>query len=182
MYRKHLIGIGILLLIFGSCLWFFKGGPLTSDKKLIEGFQNHKENFEKIAQMAKEDSEVMYIYKELVMLKGYNPWKGDQQKGFSNSRWNEYKKLFEELGSPLIHSVSKEENGLIQISSASIAVSPINSYESIVISKGYAYSLKEPSPLVDSLDNLGFENQKTCYKKIEENWYLFFDSGVSKPE
>jgi hypothetical protein len=67
-------------------------------------------------------------------------------------------------------------------SSDVLLFSDIDGQDSIVISKGYAYSLKEPSLLVDSLDQMGFESKGTFYKKIDEHWYLYHDWGVSKPE
>ncbi|MBK7706953.1 MAG: hypothetical protein IPJ30_14615 [Acidobacteria bacterium] len=80
-----------------------------------------------------------------------------------------------------MRGVSKEGD-ILKFASASIGVSDIDEQESIVISKGYAHSLKEPSPLVDSLDEMGFESRGTFYKRIDEHWYLFHDWGVSKPE
>lgn len=182
MWRKHLLGISfafLIILVF-SIVYLFNN-PLTSDKKLTENFYNHQANFERLVKMADEDKNVMSVYKDSVALNGYYYWRDDSQEGFSSNRWNEYKKLFKELGVPFIHRVSKSD-GIIQISSASIAVSDIDDYERIVISKGYAYSLKEPSPLVDSLDGMGFKTQGTFYKRIDKNWYLFFDGGISKPE
>jgi hypothetical protein len=133
--------------------------------------------------MANEDSAVMSIHEDYVQLKGYNnnTWENDAQEGFSTKRWNEYKNLFKQLGSSSIHRVSKEGD-ILKFASASIAVSDIDGQDSIVISKGYAYSLKEPSLLVDSLDQMGFESKGTFYKKIDEHWYLYHDWGVSKPE
>lgn len=180
MWRKHLIGVGLLALIVFGWIFFNPFKPLIADKKLIDYFYQHQSNFEKITKMANEDSNVKSIYEDYVLLEGYNNWKDDSQKGFSTKRWNEYKELFTQLGEGL-HYVSKEGD-ILKIDSASIAVKNLDGLESIVISKGYAYSLKEPSRLVDSLDEFGFETSGTYYKKIEGNWYLYFNSGVSKPE
>lgn len=180
MWRKHLIGIGILLAIVLGWIWFYPLKPLTSDKKLIKNFYQHQSAFEQVVKMAKEDSEVKMIYEDYVSLKNYETWLNDSQEGFSTKRWNEYKEIFNQLGEGL-HYVSKRGD-ILEIDSASIAVKSLEGLESIVISKGYAYSLKEPSHLVDSLDELGFEDTGTYYKKIEGNWYLYFNSGISKPE
>ncbi|MBK8812464.1 MAG: hypothetical protein IPN69_17280 [Acidobacteria bacterium] len=181
MGQKHLIGICFSVLILWACTSFFPYKPHVSDSKLIKSFYENRANFEKIVKMANEDSAVKSIYRDLVQLKGYNTWQNDTQEGLSTEPWNEYKNLFNQLGSSSIRRVSKEGD-ILKFASASIAVSDIDEQESIVISKGYAHSLKEPSPLVDSLDEMGFESRGTFYKKIDEHWYLFHDWGVSKPE
>lgn len=181
MWRKHLIGIGILLAIVFGWIWFYPFKLLISDKKLIENFYQHQSTFEQIVKMANEDSEVEIIYDDYVSLKGNEIWKNDNQKGFSTKRWNEYKELFNQLGGRYIHRLSKKGD-ILEIGAADIAVKHIEEPESIVISKGYVYTEKEPSRLVDTLDKFGFEDSGIFYKKIEGNWYLYFDSGVSKPE
>ncbi len=178
MWRKHLIGICLFLLTLFGCITFFPYQPLTPDEKLMENFFHHRAEFEEIVQMMNEDSNVRTVYKEHVSLEGNPVWRHDTQPGFSTERWNEYKRLFSQLG-PLVHRISKEGD-IVVVASASVAVSEIDEYESVVKSKGYAYSLKEPSPLVESLDNPQLSN--TCYKKLDTNWYLYYDEGISKPE
>lgn len=186
MLGKYLIGSCLsLLTLFGGII-FFSYKPLASDKKLTENFFKHRANFEEIVRMMNEDSNVTSIYKDFVLLDGYNNWTNDNQKGFSTKRWNEYKELFNQLGSPCIHSISKDGE-MLTISSASTDISDnhpllMSELESVVISKGYVYSLKEPAPLVESLDEMGFDTNKTYYKNIGEHWYLYFDWGISKPE
>ena len=181
MWRKHLIGICLATLAFWGSIFVFPYKPLISDKELRENFYRHQSNFEKIVSMVSEDSEVMSVDETYVLLNGYKSWQGDTDEVFSTKRWNEYKVLFNQLGSPYVHSISKKDN-VIDISSGSIAVSDIDEYESIVISKGYACSLNEPSTQVESLDELGFEGNGIYYKKIGGHWYLYFDWGISKPE
>jgi hypothetical protein len=100
MLRRHLIGICLSVLTFLGCTFFFPYKPHVSDKKLIENFDKHRANFEKIVRMANEDSAVMSIHEDYVQLKGYNnnTWQNDAQEGFSTKRWNEYKNLFKQLG------------------------------------------------------------------------------------
>lgn len=182
MYRKHLIGISLSLLIFLGITYLFPNTLHVSDEELIDNFYSHRANFEKVARWAEEDSRVHIVDKDYVALNGYKIWRNEGQEGFSTERWNEYKQLFDQLGSRYVRQLSKED-GIVKIASASIAVSETeNSYESVVITKGYAYSLKEPSPLVETLDEMGFEDRGTYYKRISENWYLYHDWGVAKPE
>ena len=170
------------MLAFLGGVIFLTHSPLISDKELTENFYKHKSNFERIVKMANEDSNVISVHKDYVSLTGYNTWENDSQEGFSTKRLNEYNELFKQLGSPFIFCVSKNSD-IIEISPASVASAKEDENGvSLVISKGYAYSLKEPSPLVKSLDEMGFKTKGTYYKKISENWYLYFESGASKPE
>ena len=43
-----------------------------------------------------------------------------------------------------------------------------------IVVKGYAYSLREPSPIVDSLDGVSPKNQMPVFKKLNDNWYLYY--------
>jgi len=129
--------------------------------------------------MANEDSNVRAIYSNQVMLNNYKMWPKDIEEGFTKQRWSEYQNVFAKLKEYHIDSFSKASGVHIV---ASIGVSNLDNYESIVIEKGYAYSLIEQAPLVESLDNLGFDDEGTFYRKIGEHWYLYHEWGLSKPE
>jgi hypothetical protein len=180
MRRNHLIGIGLFLAISLSWALLYSPNPHPSDEALIEYFQKHQLDFDRLVSMANEDSGVRAIYPDQVMLEGYKIWPKGTEEGFTKQRWSEYQRLFAKLEEYDIAGFSKDSN-MIQIS-ASIGVSDLDDYESIVITKGYAYSLKEPSALVGSLDNMGFNSRGTYYKKIGGHWYLYHDWGISKPE
>jgi hypothetical protein len=74
MLGKYVIGICLSLLTLFGGITFFSGKPLTSDKNLTEKFFKHRANFEKIVRMMNEDSNVTSIYKDFVLLGGYNNW------------------------------------------------------------------------------------------------------------
>jgi hypothetical protein len=174
MSRTFLIALCISLVTLIGCQ-----GKLTSDDELIKRFHDHRTNFEKIVQMMNEDTNVRSIYEGHVWLDDTHVWQTDEQKGFSTARWNQYKELFPQLGSPNIHRISKKGD-IIEIASGSVVVYDTDDpYEKVVTSKGYAYSLNEPSPLVSSLDD---PEMNPSYKRIAGNWYLYFSSGISKPE
>ena len=180
MRRNHFIGIALFLAItFG---WAVLCRPNThpSDQALIGYFRKHQLDFGRLARMASEDSAVRAIYPDHVMLGDYKIWPKDTGEGFTRQHWSEYQELFLRLKEYDIDGFSKDAD-VIHIT-ASVGVSDLDDYESIVITKGYAYSSKEPPALVESLDNMGFDSRGTYYKKIGENWYLYHDWGVSKPE
>lgn len=159
----------------------FPHDPLMSDEKLIKEFNAHRSAFEKLVTMASEDEPLGSVYRDLVLLNntGYlERWHDDSNPGFSQKRWNEYRAIFNEAE---ILWVSKTY-GVIIFGPLSVDVAEIdNSYESIVVSKGIAYS-ETSLPTVDSLDSMGFETSPILYKSIGGNWYLYRDWGISKPE
>ncbi|MFL6212056.1 MAG: hypothetical protein ACJ74W_24625 [Pyrinomonadaceae bacterium] len=130
--------------------------------------------------MAREDADMRAIYADQVMLANYKVWPINTGEGFTRQRWGEYQSLFAKLKGYDIDSLSKGAS-IIHIP-ASIVVSRSEDYESIVITKGYAYSLGEPVSLVESLNEMGFDSRDAYYKKIGEHWYLYHAWGVSKPE
>lgn len=180
MWRKHLIGICFSVLVFLGCTTLFPYRPLTSDKNLMADFYAHQADFERLAAMASDDTGVTSVSKFSVSLKDYKTWQNDDQTDFSNERWNEYKKLFKQLGNRKIYDISKHGD-IIKIADASSATSRIDDYRSIIISKGYAYSLNEPSNSAESLDEMGFESRGIFYKKIGEHWYLYHETFVTEP-
>ena len=174
MKRKLLIGFCLSLVTLFGCQ-----GKLTSDDELVNRFLKHRENFEKLVRMMNDDTKVRTVHEDYVALDDTPIWRSDDQKGFSTARWNEYKELFTQLGSPYIHRISRKGD-VIEIASGSIVVHEIRDSEGpLVTSKGYSYSSKQPSPLAESLDN---PQMNPCYKRIDGNWYLYYDSGVNKPE
>jgi hypothetical protein len=179
---KHLYGFGTGLLIFLSFACLVPSSPLESDARLKQEFERGRETFRQISSMALDDEKVATVTNDYVMLTGWARWFGDNQHAFSMDRWMQYKQLFEKLGGINVVSVSKTDN-YVEICCGSVGVSPSdNQYENIIISKSFVFSSRIPSPMVDSLDELGFESASPRYRRIEENWYLKFDKGVSKPE
>jgi hypothetical protein len=177
--KRYLIAIGLLLTL-GSAGWFwYHKSPLSSDDSLISHFERHRPAFEELVRMVHDDSNLLTVGEDYVSIIGNPAWRSDREEGFSTKRWNEYKVLFAQLD---IHRISVEA-GIIYIVTGSTASTDLDgSYERIVISKDYAYSKNLPMPLIQSLDDADFNTTRHLYKRIDENWYLFFDFGVSKPE
>lgn len=114
------------------------------------------------------------------MLADYKVWPSSTKGRFTEQRRSEYQGLFAKLKEYEIDGFSKDSN-IIHIT-ASIGVSDLDDHESIVVTKGYAYSREDPSPIIGSLDSMGFDGGGTFYRKIGGNWYLYHKWGVSKPE
>jgi hypothetical protein len=180
MRRKHAIGIALFLVITSGWALLYRSDPHPSDRALIDYFHSHKLDFDRLVSMANEDSSVRAIYPDQVILEGYRIWPENTAEGFTRQRWSEYQGIFSRLNKYGINSFSRDSH-TIHIT-ASTGVSGLDDYESVVITKGYAYIPDAPPSLVESLDNMGFDSRGTHYKKIGENWYLYHDWGISKPE
>ncbi len=139
------------------------------DAKMEDNFRKHESDFKLLINMAEIDSKVVRIGLDFTWLDDDASYPRRESKlGFSNERWNEYRKLFGKLG--LRHGLLRyPDSGFVHLIGAS---------EGLVTggkSKGYAYTTENLSPQFDSLDNLNLDsvNGNTAYKRIQDNWYLF---------
>ncbi len=145
-----------------------------SDEELLQNFQHHEPDFNKLITMANEDAKVIAITNDFTWLDNNMSWpRPDSELGFSRERWDDYRKLFKELG--LTSGINRREdiaNVVFLVASAHGAV--LRGTE-----KGYAYSPKEPHPLVESLDriNVPVRNMVPIYKRLKGNWYLYYEVG-----
>ena len=179
--KRHLIGILLFISILAGWVFFFPPNPLTSDQKMIDHFERNRQSFEKLAGLASADAELTSLDRQTVVLNGRYLKRAEVTGDLSPVRLDQYQALMDELDVRRLDRPSTG-GGAIHFETDSIAVSELDYLESIVISKDYVYSPWQPSPLSDSLDDKNFETSVNCYKKIDGTWYLYFDSGISKPE
>jgi hypothetical protein len=163
------MGLGIALLIFFVCAFLLPRNPHVSDGQLTKKFEAKRQDLEKLASMAIEDR-VTAVYRDVVRQKG--------DPDFSAVRFDEYQKLFDKNG---FLSVSAEKN-VVDVCCASISVLDLDGDEKIVSSRGYCFSRDELQPQMTSLDELEPYQWGTYYHKLDANWYLYQEAGISKPE
>jgi hypothetical protein len=153
------------------------GRDHASDDHMILNFQKNAGLFDKLLKMSNENSNVVRIAYDFTRLETNWAWpRPDEQLGFSQSRWREYRKLFDKL---------HLECGLFRENSAkTAAVSFSASATGITFhgtSKGYVHSEQALSPLVGSLDREAVEptisraKHGSVFRKIADNWYLYYD-------
>ncbi len=173
---KISILIWLPILILAACDPFNADASHPSDEELIRNFQKHEADFNKLVGMSNEDSKVIRIAPEFTRLKDNWAWpRPDSELGFSRQRWEEYKTLFHVLG--LKSGLSREpslEGAIIFMTSSSKGMTFRGS------SKGYAYSDREITPLLNSLDEDQSKLAKqrkhgVVYKRISDRWYLSYD-------
>lgn len=169
-YFKLLASI-LLLVLLGGCD-FIDDTPHPSDNDLIEIFQKNEADFEKLIQMAKEDSEFVRIAPDFTWHKDNASVPRDVL-NLPSERFDEYRKLFRklELKAGIINSQPKD---VWFVSSAKGLVTGGSS-------KGFMFLTEEPFPLVESLDEpdwnrpeLKGRKSKILYRKLKDNWYLYY--------
>ena len=156
----------------------YLSNPLESDDSLIDNCRLKRQDLDQLVVLLEEDREVSVVTGEFFLLdNGRSSRTGDE--GFTTERWNAYKLILDRAG---LRYVIRDPAGSSGFSFGSGALAYSENDGSYFISKAYFYSMSEPSPIVSSLDDKGFDTYGTYYRKIEENWYLRFEAGISKPE
>lgn len=138
-----------------------------SDEQLIQNFQRHEADFNKLLGMAADDARVVRITKDFTWLDNNMSWpRPDSELGFSRERWDDYRKLFKELD--LTSGINRRQD----IANVVFLVASDEGAALRGTEKGYAYSPKEPHSLVESLDriNVPVRNMVPIYKRLKGNW------------
>jgi len=161
-----------LMLIFSVGCDLVFDIPHPPDGSLIKNFQGHEANFDLLARMSQEDSDLIRIAPNFTWTQKSAAWpRPESELGFSRQRWDEYRGLFRKLDL---------KSGILNYQPDQILF--LASTKGLVTggsSKGYAYSVKEPPLIVESLDNYSFKDSKKdmniVYRKLKGNWYLFYE-------
>jgi hypothetical protein len=136
----------IELIVAIALLTFISGCGVPSDSKLREKFFHERSNFVELVRMSNEDEHVSLIMPNFTYLDTDASWPR-KDIGFSEERWNEYRRMFRKLGI---------NGGLVRRTDYTPSTVFIAAYASggVLASsdKGYVYSPRPLSPLVSSLD------------------------------
>lgn len=128
---------------------------------MIEHFQKKRKSFERLCQMIKDDENLYYIDHDTTRPAEYF------QINITDQRLAEYRSLLTIL--QLNSIVTNNVRDTITFNASTSGVLAIRaSY------KGYCYSELRLSPIVDDLDSISNEQNYLGYRKIEDNWYLYF--------
>lgn len=158
------LALGLATVLLTGC-----GHP--SDSDLEENFYRHEADFNRLIEMSNEDARVLRISPDFTHISRGDGLGPDSDVGFTKERWQEYRRLFSKLGL---------DGGLTRSEHPHVIVILWASGSGIVghgSAKGYAYSTKEPSPLVDSAGRFPVPpgNGGHVYKRIKQNWYIYYD-------
>ena len=158
-----------VLILLGLGFWFFssfdtlnfEGDEHVSDIIMQENFVQIQPQLNRLVAMSNEDENVTRIAPSFTWLVDNVAWpRPESQLGFSQERWNEYKTLFNAIGSNT--GIHRYPDGSVYI------IMTVQGMVNRGSSKGYVYTTQTPSPLLDSTDS------HSGYKRIADNWYIFF--------
>jgi hypothetical protein len=179
MKSKLLIVLFLIFAFVGLTFCYFLLSSHPSDKTMETFFSKNEKDFEKLRLMFDEDSNCATIsYNENLPMIDYSKAEPRAVCRISEERQNEYRGLFKKLG--IYTLISREFNrpDLMTFTTSFESGEKLANGETGFTEKGYIYSPRELSPLANSLDN----SNETAYKKIKENWYLYYKTGILKPE
>ena len=163
--------ISLLLIFCVRCDLVFDI-PHPSDDSLIKNFQRHEADFDLLARMSREDSDLIRIAPDFTWTQKSAAWpRPESELGFSRQRWDEYRSLFRKL--------DLESGNLNYQPDLVLFLASTKGLVTGGSSKGYAYSVKEPPLMGQNLDNYSFKDSKKDmnigYRKLKGNWYLYYE-------
>ena len=160
---KHIL---LCLILLVTLLIGCSPSPPPNDDTLLETFRNHRSDFETLANMLIEDTDLQMV------ARGYTRPDNVYELGISGQRILDYRELLRKLD---LLSIQRHQEGISLTAYAGGALPDDGIY------KGYVYfpdglPARLRSSLVDNLDNLGWNPDHTTslYRQIDDNWYLWF--------
>ena len=154
-----MIKLTLLFIVFA-----LQGCVFPSDEALEARFHSNRPDFVTLARMLDED-------KGIAVLDDDNIFYGaDIDTTISAERLAVYRGLLQKLN---LEGIARDHDGSVNLT-ALYKGFPIRSS-----GKGYYYSTANVAPIVDSLDSVIRNDRgdtRPTFKKIEKNWYLFYES------
>jgi hypothetical protein len=183
--ESSLMMVGFVLIVslitLTGCGWQLSGLP--SDDYLIQNFNQHRQELDKLLDMAHADHEVIRIAPDFTRLESTWQWPRPlDQLGFSEERWDEYKQLFKVTG--LTNGIESSEEGSIFFSVSATGLGNGHGRD-----KGYVYlsdkAVKGISSL-PSLDDAAIEKffaqdprwngHAMLFRHLNGRWYLYIST------
>lgn len=165
--------LAVDVLIVRSTMKQYADLSQPSDATLEANFKLHESDLQLLVNMSEADNKVIRISSEFTWLDDNAAWpRPESQLGFSEARWDQYRKLFKAIG--LAGGITREKSGDVTYL--------IFSSKGLVThgtQKGYASSKEELTPIADSLDDVTQlpKGKSIVFKKLKEHWYLFYMSA-----
>lgn len=160
----------VVLFVFQSVLRSSFQNPAPADETLETNFRAHRTALESLLEMSRADRSVIRIANDFTWLDTDSSWpRAEDKLGFSTARWAQYRRLFYEGGVPG-GILQDNKDGITYFIYWSRGLMTNGSF------KGYAYSEKDLTPVVSSLDdhNSWPQGKRVIFRKLDGNWYLFW--------
>lgn len=158
-HTSQFVGLLLLLLVLSGCR-----AQHPKDEDLLQRFRTHRQEFEQLLQMFREDKGLGRVAPDFTRPANTN------EVGVTKERIDEYRRLFRTLGlSAGIEGYGERDAVFFYASTQGLSVSGS--------SKGFAYLTKRPALLVDQLDGYRSPDGRSfsAFRHIEGNWYLQLD-------
>jgi hypothetical protein len=160
-----------LILVIALLTFVCGCGGMPSDSNLRGKFAHERSGLVELVRMSNQDEHVVVIKPNFTYLDTDTSWPRGNI-GFSEERWNEYRRMFRKLGL---------DGGLVrrQDYPSTVFFGVYGSGGPLASSgKGFVYSERPLSPLVGSLDVFpqGLYDGKghaIAFTKLEEAWYMY---------
>ena len=148
-----------------------------SDEALARQFNRHREEFETLASMAKEDSVMNRIAYDFTWRQDSVAWpRPEPEWGITEARWNQYRRLFKKVGATA--GLSQDQQGNIYFL--------MHTEGSVVggASKGFVYcQTTEASPglILPCSEQRNFgkrddgNGNSAEYRRLSDHWYIYSD-------
>lgn len=146
---------GCFILITGAREFGFFS-PQPSDAQIAQLLERHRDEFDRLVEMLETDTAIHNV----------DPLEFNSRDGLSYARWQEYKRVLDEIDLP--HGISRwgDDSAHFVVWTRGIAVSGST--------KGLAYREETPALLLKSLDTAkDLPPKEFGYWHIEGNWYVF---------
>jgi len=163
------LGIVVLVLLL---MWSWAA---PSDNALGKRFQSHRFELETLARMSEEDADVIKVADTFIRLKNDWSWpRPESEWGITRERWDEYRRLFREVG---LIGWEKDDVGNIDLVAHSTGFAPAG-----LTTKGFVHcnSALTPDkaflPCVEQRDRGQSDtkaNRGSTYRKLDQDWYIF---------
>ena len=143
------------------------------DAILEANFKQHESDLELLLEMSNADKKVVRISSDFTWLDNNAAWpRPESELGFSIERWDHYRTLFRKVG--LEGGINREQSG--EVIYFIVSSKGLTTHGTV---KGYAFSAKQLTPIVDSLDDVTRfpKGQSVVFKKLKEHWYVYYMSA-----
>lgn len=164
-----LLSIFVVLFTSVPVIEYISLQSLPTDEALKETFDRHEKAFNKLVMMSVEDSNLFRITKTQALTETCKI-KRPSDCGYllPEVRWEEYKRLFREtqVHMGLAKPVASESDVML----GALAARSLR----FECEKGYAYSVRNPLPQINSLNDIGTFTPRTIYKRLNNHWYLYY--------
>jgi len=161
--KRKIVFASIFAVVALTCVAGLSDPPHRTDEALLENFRRHRADFERLREMVDQDKALLGVTDDRTQPDD------PEAVGIPASRIAEFRALLKALGIRGGLKISADR-GTIELTASARGVVTHNS------SKGYMYMAAPAGrTLLDSLDEVTAKGVGSGLRRIEGNWYLFFE-------